>query len=52
MKDTRFTLRVAGDFHRQVSERAAAQGLTVTAVILGLLAAWLQGEAAPSLDNG
>lgn len=50
MKDTRFTLRVADDFHRQVRERATAQGLTVTALIVGLLRAWLAGRAAP--DNG
>lgn len=44
MKDTRFTIRAAGDFHHQVKERAEREGLTITAVIMRLLTAWLTGK--------
>lgn len=47
-KDTRITVRAATPFYQQVQARAAREGRTVTQVILGLLAAWLQGKASPA----
>lgn len=46
-KDTRFTIRTGSDFHQLISEKARREGLTISALILGLLAAWLAGKAAP-----
>ena len=47
----KMTLRIPAGLHRQAKAKAALQGVTLTAVVYGLLEKWLKEDPPPKVSE-